>query len=69
MKFNDAIKLGNFVKAKELASQMDMDFLRETLFLLAYDKEEIATYGFISYLLHEEPPMNFKFIQLTSALL
>ncbi|WP_342601071.1 hypothetical protein MHB48_08740 [Psychrobacillus sp. FSL H8-0483] len=62
MKFNDAILLGDFVKAKELASQMDMDSLRETLFLLAYDNENIATYGFISYLLLEEETSEFHYI-------
>ncbi|MDI2588563.1 hypothetical protein OR571_15940 [Psychrobacillus sp. NEAU-3TGS] len=62
MKFNDAILLGDFVKAKELASQMDMDSLRETLFLLAYENHNIATYGFISYLLLEEETSEFHYI-------
>jgi len=62
MKFNDAILLGDFVKAKELASQMDRDSLRDTLFLLAYDNENIATYGFVSYLLLEEETSEFHYI-------
>lgn len=62
MEFNDAILLGDFEKAKELATQMDMDSLRDTLFLLAYDNENIATYGFISYVLLEEETSEFHYI-------
>ena len=62
IKFNDAILQGDFVKAKELASYMDTDTLGDTLFLLAYDHENIATYGFISYLLLEEETSELHYI-------
>ena len=62
MEFNDAILLGDFEKAKEIASQLDTDSLRDTLFLLAYDNGNIATYGFISYLLLEEETSELHYI-------
>nr|WP_106779158.1 hypothetical protein [Lysinibacillus timonensis] len=62
MNFHDAIVLGDFLKAKELASQMNTESLRDTLFLLAYDNENIATYGFVSYLLLEEETSELHYI-------
>jgi len=62
VKFNDAILRGDFVKAKELASQMNMDTLRDTLFLLAYEGGSIAPYGFVNYLLLEEETSEIHYI-------
>jgi hypothetical protein len=53
MKFNDAILRGDFKSAKELASDMDMETLRDTLCLLAYDSGSITSYGFVNDLLLE----------------
>lgn len=54
MKFKDAILLGDFNSAKALASDMDMEILRDTLYLVAYDSGSITPYGFVNDLLLDE---------------
>lgn len=54
MKFKDAILRGDYKSANALASDMDMEILRDTLYLLAYDSGSITPYGFVNDLLLDE---------------
>ncbi|MFD9627718.1 hypothetical protein [Peribacillus muralis] len=49
--FKQAIVNGDFVKAKHTALNMDVENLKEILFVVAYDEENIAPYSFVNYLL------------------
>lgn len=62
MNFNDAILRGDFLTAKELASQMDMETLNDNLFLIAYDEENITPLGFINFLLVKEETSEYHYI-------
>ncbi|KQL42351.1 hypothetical protein AN960_03695 [Bacillus sp. FJAT-25509] len=54
MYFKDAILSGDFNRARELSSNMDGESLLEALFLIAYEEESIAPYGFANFQLLEE---------------
>ncbi|WP_088012311.1 hypothetical protein [Gottfriedia acidiceleris] len=54
MYFKDAILSGDFIKARELSSNMDGESLLEELFLIAYEEESIAPYAFANFQLLEE---------------
>jgi tetratricopeptide (TPR) repeat protein len=60
--FKQAIIKGNFAKAKHLSINMDLDTLKEELYLLAYDSETIAPYGFINYLLLDKESSELHYL-------
>ncbi|MBT2696635.1 hypothetical protein J7E79_04275 [Bacillus sp. ISL-40] len=60
--FKQAIKKGEFVKAKQLSKTMDLEALTETLFLIAYDDETIAPYGFANYLLFDKETSELHYL-------
>ncbi|WP_129692463.1 hypothetical protein [Gottfriedia acidiceleris] len=63
MYFKDAILSGDFNRARELASNMDEESVLEALFLIAYEEESIAPYGFANFqLLKEETSENHYMI-------
>lgn len=62
MDFDKEVLSGNFVQAKHLSSQMDMESLRDSLFLIAYEKEDITPYGFVNYLLLEKETAELHFL-------
>lgn len=60
--FKQAIIKGNFAKAKHFTLNMDLDTLTEELYLLAYDGETIAPYGFANYLLFDKESSELHYL-------
>ncbi|ULT57395.1 hypothetical protein L1999_02035 [Neobacillus drentensis] len=60
--FKQAIKKGEFVKAKQLSMTMDLEALTETLFLIAWDDEPITPYGFANYLLIDKETSELHYL-------
>ena len=60
--FKHTIKKGEFVKAKQLSKTMDLEALTETLFLITYDDETIAPYGFAKYLLIDKETFELHYL-------
>ncbi|MGG4267247.1 hypothetical protein [Peribacillus simplex] len=60
--FEQEVISGNFVKAKHLSLNMDIDSLRDSLFLIAYDNENLTPYGFVNYLLFENETAQLHYL-------
>ena len=60
--FKQAIVRGDFSKAKHLSIHMNLEALTDTLYLIAYDNETIAPYGFVNYLLLDKESSELHYL-------
>lgn len=58
----ETIKVGDFQKAKQIASGLDLKAIEDELFLFAYNEGSIAPYGFVCAMLIEKETSEWHYI-------